>query len=125
MNANGLGLHARALLCKGSCAVASRRIYFIYMTTQVIFKIDPVLKKKAQKKAAQDGVTFSDVLQSATRSYIEGDYELKFRPKMKEFAPTKRELAELKKARADYKAGKYELWSDVKDELDRLHKIKR
>ncbi|OFZ54289.1 MAG: hypothetical protein A3D92_09210 [Bacteroidetes bacterium RIFCSPHIGHO2_02_FULL_44_7] len=94
------------------------------MTTQVIFKISPELKKKAQKKAAQDGVTFSDVLQSATRSYVEGEFELSFRPKIKEFKPTKRDLAELKKAREDFKKGDYRLWSDVKRELDRKHKIK-
>ncbi len=93
-------------------------------TTQVIFKISPELKKRAQNKAFSQGVTYSDVLQSATRAYVDGDYELKFVPKIKEFVPTKRDLAELKKAREDFKNGDYRLWSDVKHELDRKHKIK-
>ena len=94
------------------------------MTTQVIFKIDPVLKKKAQQKALSQGVTYSDVLKSATRAYVEEEFELRFVPVLREFTPTKRDLAELKKAREDFKKGNYRLWSDVKHELDLKHKIK-
>ena len=46
------------------------------MTTQVIFKIDPVLKKRAHKKAQAEGFTYSEMLQSATRAYVEGKYQM-------------------------------------------------
>ena len=94
------------------------------MTTQVIFKIDKDLKKKAQKKAAMDGFTYSDFLKSATRAYLADEFEFKLVPKVKEFVPTKKELVELAKARADYAAGKYVSWEALKNELDHKHKIK-
>lgn len=87
------------------------------MTTQVIFKIDPKLKKAAQKKAAQSGFTYSDILQSATRSYVDGDLELKLVPKMPEFKPTKKDLLELKKARENYRKGNYYTLEQVKRDL--------
>lgn len=103
------------------------QIYFIYMTTQVIFKIDPVLKKRAQNKAKAEGTTYSDVLQSATRSYLDGVYKMgAFVPVGWEEIPmTKREKLELKKARESFKKGDYRLWSDVKHELDIKHGITR
>ena len=45
------------------------------MTTQVIFKIDNKIKAQAQKKAKDNGLTFSDVLQMATYAYVRDDFE--------------------------------------------------
>ena len=45
------------------------------MTTQVIFKIDPKLKKKAQQKAARDGIALSDFLRAITKAYLANDLE--------------------------------------------------
>lgn len=42
------------------------------MTTQIMFKIEDKLKKAAQKKAREEGITLSDFYKSATRSFIEG-----------------------------------------------------
>lgn len=42
------------------------------MTTQIIFKIDEKLKKSAQKKAKEQGITLSRFYQSATKSFVEG-----------------------------------------------------
>ena len=96
------------------------------MTTQVIFKIDPAIKRKVQIKAKREGYTYSDILQSASRAYLEGKYKMVgLVPKGWEEVPmTKREMAELKKAREYFKSGDYRLWSDVKHELDLKHGIK-
>jgi len=45
------------------------------MNTQVIFKIDNKVKTQAQKKAKENGLTFSDVLQMATYAYVRDDFE--------------------------------------------------
>lgn len=42
------------------------------MTTQIMFKIDDKLKKAAQKKAKEEGITLSDFYQSATKSFVDG-----------------------------------------------------
>ncbi len=42
------------------------------MTTQIMFKIEDKLKKAAQKRAREEGITLSDFYKSATRSFIEG-----------------------------------------------------
>lgn len=42
------------------------------MTTQIMFKIEDKLKKAAQKKAREEGITLSDFYKSATKSFIEG-----------------------------------------------------
>ena len=89
------------------------------MITQVIFKIDPKLKKAAQKKAASEGITYSDILQSATRMYVEGKYQ------MAGFVPadwepiklTKTELAKIKKAQENFKNGNYYTLQELRNEL--------
>lgn len=40
------------------------------MTTQVIFKIDPKIKRAAIRKAKNEGITFSSMLKFATRAYV-------------------------------------------------------
>ena len=87
------------------------------MTTQVIFKIDPVLKKKAQMKAGELGATYSDFLKTATKWFVEGEIEYAPPRIIQEFTPTKRDLVELKKAREDFKKGNYSTLEEVKREL--------
>ena len=95
------------------------------MTTQVIFKIDSHLKKSIQQRAAKENISLTDVFKFAGRAYAEGQMDVRAIPSnIKVVKPTKRDLVELAKAREDFKNGKYRLWSDVRDELDRKHKIK-
>ncbi len=42
------------------------------MTTSIIFKIDPKLKKAAQARAKKEDISLSSILQFATRSFAEG-----------------------------------------------------
>lgn len=42
------------------------------MTTQIMFKIEEKLKKAAQKRAKEQGITLSDFFQSAAKSFVEG-----------------------------------------------------
>ncbi len=42
------------------------------MTTQIMFKIEDKLKRAAQKRAREEGITLSDFYKSATKSFIEG-----------------------------------------------------
>ncbi|MEK7536125.1 MAG: hypothetical protein AAB590_03925 [Patescibacteria group bacterium] len=91
------------------------------MTTQVIFKIDPKLKKEAQRKASSQGFSYTDILQSMTRAYVNDDFELKIVPKFKEFVPTRKDLISLRKARENFKKGNYFTLEEVKRELG-LHK---
>ncbi len=42
------------------------------MTTQIMFKIENKLKKAAQKRAKQEGITLSDFYKSATKSFVKG-----------------------------------------------------
>lgn len=42
------------------------------MTIQVVFKIDKKLKQAAQKRAQTEGISLSDLYQSATRSFVAG-----------------------------------------------------
>ena len=43
--------------------------------TQVIFNIDKALKQKAQKKAKQQGLSYTDILHMSTKAYVEGTIE--------------------------------------------------
>ena len=75
------------------------------MTTQVIFKIDPAIKKKAQKKAKEYGSTFSAYLQQATYALLDGSIRpgLLQQPEEKFNAKTLKELKQISK---DIKKGK-------------------
>jgi antitoxin component of RelBE/YafQ-DinJ toxin-antitoxin module len=46
------------------------------MISQVVFKIDEKLKKKAMKRAEGEGLTFSTVLKLATQAYVDGGLEV-------------------------------------------------
>lgn len=41
------------------------------MNTQVIFKIDKILKDKAMKKAQSEGISFTTILKFATKAFVE------------------------------------------------------
>lgn len=47
------------------------------MTTQLAIKTDPNLKKTAQKKAAEQGVTLTSVMNAFLRRFAEGEFEFK------------------------------------------------
>lgn len=53
------------------------------MTTQVVFRVDPKLKSKASKKAADEGTNLSAVLKMATQAFVDGEFQvgLKFNAK--------------------------------------------
>ncbi|MEK7194520.1 MAG: hypothetical protein AAB660_02425 [Patescibacteria group bacterium] len=74
------------------------------MTEQVIFKIDGKLKAKAMKKAKKDGITFSSVLQNATKAYVRDDFEVGFvySPKLiRDVRQAEKEIKEGKGLRGD------------------------
>jgi antitoxin component of RelBE/YafQ-DinJ toxin-antitoxin module len=74
------------------------------MTTQVIFRIDKKIKEKAQRKAKNSGLTFSDILQMATYAYIKDDLEpVLMRKEERLNMKTRRELIKISN---DIKAGK-------------------
>ena len=88
------------------------------MTTQVIFKLDRALKKKAQKKAAQEGISFSPMLQLATRSYVDGKLDVGIVPKgWERVRMTKAEIKKAKEAREEFKKGKYYTTDQIRNEL--------
>ena len=97
------------------------------MTTQVIFKIDPVIKRKVQLKARSEGFTYSDILQSASRAYLEGRYKMAgLVPEGWEEVPmTKREVAKLEKAREYFKKGNYYTLNQIRNELGLQRKSSR
>lgn len=53
------------------------------MTTQVVFRVDPKLKSRAAKKAANEGMNLSAVLKLATQAFVDGEFQvgLKFNAK--------------------------------------------
>ena len=66
------------------------------MTTQVIFKIDKKIKEKAQRKAKNSGLTFSDILQMATYAYVRDSFEpVLMRKEEKLNLKTQRELLKI------------------------------
>ena len=62
------------------------------MTTQVIFKIDKKLKKKAMAKAQNQGIAFASVLKLATKAFVDGDLTLELVGSKKFNAKTSREI---------------------------------
>ena len=74
------------------------------MTSQVIFKLDRSLKKKAPEKAKTDGLSFAAVLQFATRAYVEGRLDPPLAEPERPLKP--RVLKQLKKISEDIQAGK-------------------
>ena len=88
------------------------------MTTQVIFKIDKELKKKAQKKAAAEGISLSIVLKSAMESYTEDGFKVGLIPKGWEpVKMTKSEVKKAQKATEEFKKGNYYTTDQIRHEL--------
>lgn len=75
------------------------------MTTQVIFKMDKKLKQAAQAKAKKEGISLADLYKSATKSYVDGNFNigLVYRDVL---TPNTKTGKMLMKARRDIKAGK-------------------
>lgn len=46
------------------------------MTTLVVFRVDPKLKNRASKKAAEEGTNLSAVLKMATQAFVDGEFEV-------------------------------------------------
>lgn len=42
------------------------------MTSQVVFKVNTKVKKRAMKRALEEGIPFASVLKSATKAFAEG-----------------------------------------------------
>ena len=62
------------------------------MTTQVVFTIDPAVKKKAMKRAKREGVPFASFLKLATKAYAEGKFNIGLEIEEKFNAKTAREI---------------------------------
>ena len=95
------------------------------MNTQIIFNIQPDLKKKVQKRAAAEGIALGTVLKLATQAYADGILNVTLAQRgMPIFEPTQSDIAELAQARKDHKAGAFSLWSDLKHDLDHPYRHK-
>ena len=62
------------------------------MTTQVVFKIDPTVKKEAMRRAKREGVPFASVLKMAAKAYAEGRLSVDIQPVERFNAKTAREI---------------------------------
>lgn len=79
-------------------------IYYVYMTEQVIFKIDKKLKDMAMRKAKRDGLPLSTMLKRATQAYVddEFDIEVSYSPKLiRDIRQAEKEVREGKVLRGD------------------------
>ena len=87
------------------------------MKTQVNLKIDSHVKERAQKRAAELGLSLSSVVNATLSQFARtGELQLSVAPKM---TPYLEEL--VKEARADYKAGKLKVFDNVDDFLADLN----
>ena len=73
------------------------------MTTQFMFKIEPKLKKAAMKKAKEQGITFSSVLNFAANAFVDGQLSVGL---IVNETPNLRTQKILRQASADYRQGK-------------------
>ncbi|OGG45127.1 hypothetical protein A2673_01970 [Candidatus Kaiserbacteria bacterium RIFCSPHIGHO2_01_FULL_50_13] len=62
------------------------------MTTQVVFRVDPVIKKAAMRRAKREGVPFASMLKLATKAYAEGKFNVGIHVEEKFNAKTAREI---------------------------------
>lgn len=60
------------------------------MTTQVVFKINPAVKKEAMRRAKREGVPFASVLKMAAKAYAEGRFSVDITERLN--AKTEREM---------------------------------
>ncbi len=62
------------------------------MTTQVVFKVDPIVKSQAMRRAKREGIPFASVLKMATRAYAEGKFTVGLHVEEKFNKKTAREI---------------------------------
>lgn len=90
------------------------------MNTAVVnAKIDPQIKKKAQKIAAEIGVSLSDVINAQLREFIEKKTIIFRKPEI----PSKYLIKSLKESEEDIKAGRIISFKNPKDALNFLDKM--
>lgn len=80
------------------------------MTTQIMFKIEEKLKKAAQKKAKEEGITLSDFYKYATKSFLENKIKVGLIVEMEEENLgdyTKESIKSLKQGLKDFKEGRF------------------
>jgi addiction module RelB/DinJ family antitoxin len=88
------------------------------MKTQVNLKIDDAVKKNAQKRAKQLGLSLSAVVNATLSQFARtGELELSTAPRITPFLE-----GLVKEARADYEAGKLEEFDSVDDLVASLNK---
>lgn len=78
------------------------------MTTQIMFKIDPKLKKAAQIRARKEGISLSDLYKYATKSFVDGKMKLGMifeEESLDDY--TKESIIALREGLADIKHGRY------------------
>ncbi|MBI4093501.1 hypothetical protein HY417_00925 [Candidatus Kaiserbacteria bacterium] len=62
------------------------------MTTQVVFKIDPAVKKEAMKRAKREGIPFASVLKMAAKAYADGRFSVDIQARERLNAKTLKKL---------------------------------
>lgn len=88
------------------------------MKTQVNLKIDAHIKEKAQKRAAELGLSLSSVVNATLSQFARtGELELSAAPRMTPYLE-----GLIKEARHDYEAGKLEIFDTVDDLIASLDK---
>ena len=93
-------------------------IYLWYMKTQVNLKIDSNIKKNAQKRAQELGLSLSSVVNATLSQFARtGELQLSVAPKMTPFLESL-----VKEARRDYEAGKLKVYENADDFLASLNK---
>ena len=88
------------------------------MKTQVNLKIDTHIKEKAQKRAQELGLSLSSVVNATLSQFARtGELQLSVAPRMTPF------LEDIvKEARAEYEAGKLDVYENADDFLVSLNK---
>ena len=88
------------------------------MKTQVNLKIDSNIKKNAQKRAQELGLSLSSVVNATLSQFARtGELQLSVAPKMTPFLESL-----VKEARRDYEAGKLKVYENADDFLASLNK---
>ena len=88
------------------------------MKTQVNLKIDATIKKNAQKRAKELGLSLSSVVNATLSQFARtGELELSSAPRMTPFLENL-----VKEAREDYAAGKLEVFDNAEDFIASLNK---
>lgn len=88
------------------------------MKTQVNLKIDSSIKKNAQKRAKELGLSLSSVVNATLSQFARtGELELSVAPKMTPFLENL-----VKEARTDYEARKLKVYENADDFIASLNK---